>query len=51
MIREKEGDMRYFYAALAIITAILLLVKQDMALEIIATALVIAGIIGLLPTE
>lgn len=44
-------SMRYFYAALAIVTAILLVTKPAMSTEIIATALVVVGILALLPSE
>jgi hypothetical protein len=43
--------VRYFYALLAIITAILLMVKPELSTQILATALVTAGILTFLSTE
>lgn len=43
--------MRIFYATLAIVLAILLTLKPELATEILAGGLVVAGLLTLLPTK
>ena len=43
--------MRYFYAALILLTAGLFLIRPELSYEILATSFVIGGLVMLLPTE
>jgi len=43
--------MRYFYALLAIIVAVLIVLKPELTNQILAVGLVVAGLITLLPVE
>ncbi len=44
-------SMRYFYAALVLLTAGLFMLRPELSYEILATSLVIGGLVMLLPTE